>query len=139
MTPGTYLRLRREAAGVPIEKIAAQVWTDPRVSQRDRGLLIAAIEEDLTPAAAWTLAALRRFYRFDPAVYELLVRSHHHGQHVDCPPICTLCGCTENDACQVDQAGWRSATGGLGCWWVEPDLCSACDRRHPDPESEQRP
>ncbi|MCX5495772.1 hypothetical protein OSH11_13745 [Kaistia dalseonensis] len=35
-------------------------------------------------------------------------------------PVCCSCGCSEHDAC------------GLGCSWVEPDLCSACQggRRH---------
>lgn len=29
---------------------------------------------------------------------------------------CRACGCTDDRACLG------------GCWWVEPDLCSACDR-----------
>ncbi len=29
-------------------------------------------------------------------------------------PTCRKCGCTDNRACPG------------GCWWVEPDLCSAC-------------
>lgn len=29
-------------------------------------------------------------------------------------PACRVCGCTDDNACQG------------GCWWVEPDLCSAC-------------
>ncbi len=28
---------------------------------------------------------------------------------------CRVCGCTQNRACPE------------GCWWVEEDLCSACD------------
>lgn len=31
---------------------------------------------------------------------------------------CKLCGCTENDAC-LD-------SDGIGCFWVEDDLCSEC-------------
>jgi hypothetical protein len=30
-------------------------------------------------------------------------------------PVCRGCGCTDHAAC----AG--------GCWWAEPDLCSACE------------
>ena len=30
------------------------------------------------------------------------------------PQACRICGCTETQACPG------------GCWWVEPDLCSAC-------------
>jgi hypothetical protein len=33
-------------------------------------------------------------------------------------PACRVCGCTEHHAC----AG--------GCYWVEPDLCSACTKAH---------
>lgn len=29
-------------------------------------------------------------------------------------PACRVCGCTEFDPCED------------GCWWVEGDLCSAC-------------
>jgi hypothetical protein len=37
---------------------------------------------------------------------------------VYCPGVCRECGCTEERAC-VDDAG-------ASCFWVEPDLCSAC-------------
>lgn len=30
------------------------------------------------------------------------------------PRRCRRCGCTDDQACEG------------GCWWVEPDLCSAC-------------
>ena len=33
-------------------------------------------------------------------------------------PICRVCGCTENNACEDPIDG--------NCSWVEPDLCSAC-------------
>jgi hypothetical protein len=129
VTPGTYLRKRREAAGVPIEKIAAGISTNPRWNERDRIILLQGIEGDVTPAANITLAALGNFYRFSPRIYDQLVTIHHFGGRVDPPQLCRVCACTEHDACRVDQTGWRSATGGLGCWWVEPDLCSACDGR----------
>jgi len=29
-------------------------------------------------------------------------------------PRCRVCGCTQRRACDG------------GCWWIEPDLCSAC-------------
>lgn len=37
---------------------------------------------------------------------------------------CRICGCTDDRACQP-----------FGCYWVEPDLCSACDD---DPEPGDR-
>lgn len=35
-------------------------------------------------------------------------------EQVDAKPVCRVCGCTEDNACLG------------GCYWVEPDLCSAC-------------
>lgn len=34
---------------------------------------------------------------------------------VYCPGVCRECGCTEDTPCEG------------GCFWVEVDLCSACD------------
>ncbi len=33
--------------------------------------------------------------------------------------VCRVCGCHDFDAC-VEEDSDRA------CWWVEPDLCSAC-------------
>jgi hypothetical protein len=52
------------------------------------------------------------------------------GKRVKTPPItlaisaraCRTCGCTDNNACMTDDGP---------CWWVEPDLCSACVVQHP--------
>lgn len=33
---------------------------------------------------------------------------------------CRVCGCTESACCAMDVAP------DYPCWWVEPDLCSAC-------------
>lgn len=35
-------------------------------------------------------------------------------------PTCRSCGCTDTCACPG------------GCWWVEPDLCSACSAEEID-------
>lgn len=32
--------------------------------------------------------------------------------------VCRVCGCTDNNAC-ITEVG--------PCWWVEEELCSACD------------
>jgi hypothetical protein len=35
--------------------------------------------------------------------------------------VCRVCGCTDDDCSQcVEKTG-------APCWWVEPDLCSACE------------
>lgn len=36
----------------------------------------------------------------------------------DPPSACRVCGCTEHNACRMEDDG--------PCWWVEDDLCSAC-------------
>ena len=51
----------------------------------------------------------------DPAAHNIA----HDG------PSCRACGCTEDNACVVD---------GQPCWWVEPDLCSACAGMQPASE-----
>jgi hypothetical protein len=38
--------------------------------------------------------------------------------------ICRRCGCTDNSACEG------------GCWWVEEDLCSACDTNDTEDNNE---
>ncbi len=38
----------------------------------------------------------------------------HILERVRTEPVCRVCGCTEDNACQG------------GCYWVEPELCSAC-------------
>lgn len=35
-------------------------------------------------------------------------------ERVDAEPVCRVCGCTQDNACPG------------GCYWVAPDLCSAC-------------
>ena len=35
---------------------------------------------------------------------------------------CRVCGCTD-----LDCSGCVQRTG-MPCWWIEPDLCSACER-----------
>lgn len=37
----------------------------------------------------------------------------------DALPVCRVCGCTDDFACEDDGTG-------TPCCWIEPDLCSAC-------------
>ena len=39
---------------------------------------------------------------------------------VDDVVSCRVCGCTEEQACTDPRSPFGT------CWWVEPDLCSAC-------------
>lgn len=40
-------------------------------------------------------------------------------------PVCRICGCRNEDAC-VDECS------GETCHWIEPDLCSACEKKGPE-------
>ncbi len=46
---------------------------------------------------------------------------------------CRECGCTEENACAVDEEAFVEHAGifacvvdAATCWWVGPDLCSGC-------------
>jgi hypothetical protein len=108
VTLGSYLRLRRKAAGLTLEQLAIG------------GTAALAIERDLRLPTAAELVELRASYRFDTHLLLAIVRGAN-------PPICRFCGCSELDAC----VGAR----GIGCHWVERDLCSSCaERARPLPE-----
>lgn len=114
MTPGTYLRLRREAAGLSIVDVAARLSTEPRWAEHLRAEWIGLIEAGAS-SSFHTVVALGRAFPFDLHVLEALVKAD---LGIPGAPflmqICRTCGCTQDDAC----AG--------GCWWAEPDLCSSC-------------
>ena len=111
-TPRRFYRLRRWLWGTPSEDImrCAAVQFSPEAIRR--GLEAGRqIQMQLSPEGRRQLAAL---YGSSPigipvssAAAELtstaVVRS------------CRSCGCTDDRACEG------------GCWWVGPDLCSACE------------
>lgn len=148
MSPGTYLRKRREAAGLELEELALMLGSDPQVSARTRAEMIAAVERDAAPVTEDLLRALLsagtawneqgRPYRvhafpFDPVVLIKLMDAFSGVQTAGCtalnpkgemPRLCTSCGCSDHDPC-----GWRyHAAGGAEtpCHWVGADRCSAC-------------
>lgn len=126
-SPGTYLRLRREAQHLSIDEVAALVRTDPDVPLAARAELLRAIEADLTPISDVVIGSLMRAadigsFRFDP---EILVRliDRAAGDTSRTPPrLCRKCACSEFDACHCGSQGGHWT----GCYWVESDLCSAC-------------
>ena len=119
MSPGTYLSLRRKAAGLALEDVAARIFTDPRLSQRDRADWLSRIERDVAKPGVDVMAALGQLFSFDPYVLGYLVDLHGDMNFaLEAPQICRRCGCTEADACVQ--------AFGEGCSWVERDLCSAC-------------
>lgn len=119
MTPGTYLRLRRLAAGVRIEAAALALANGAGDKEEPAQLLLELIELDAVCATADQLARLRLAFRFDGKTYDRLADLKFFGAKLPYPRVCRACGCTEFDAC-LDHH--RHAA----CHWVAADLCSAC-------------
>jgi hypothetical protein len=104
VTPGRYLRLRREAAGLGLGELPIA------------GTAALAIELDARPPTADELDALRCAIDFDHHVIAALAAG-------ETPRLCRQCACSEWDPCIHD------LQGGGSCWWVEHDFCSACAER----------
>ena len=120
MTPGTYLRLRREAAGLTIEDLALRLRGTVPISAHSRAELVGLIEQDIAVINADLVDALTDLcrvgqFRFDRHALILLI-ARHAGAEIAAPEICRGCGCSWHDAC------------GFGCSWAGPahDWCSAC-------------
>ena len=107
LSPGDYLRLRREAAGVTIEALAACVSTAPALMLADRAAWLRAIEDGIAPVSVGTALALRHHYPFDLDVLDHLTIAAA-GFPAGAPPLCHACG------------GWRA---------TDTTLCRACSER----------
>lgn len=132
ISPGTYLRRRREAAGKSHGEVAlalaALPWAVRPPEQRDVDLLIGGIEEaeaDRDNLTVPQALLLRNVYAFDVDVYEELLLIHHAGPGscLAVPQLCRVCACSWMDACVVSPAHVEPVEV---CEWVEFDLCSAC-------------
>ncbi len=128
MTPGSYIRLRRIAAGLSLGEVARQLAAvQLGLVRLDRRKLLDELERIEADEAALTLAqaeVLRNVFPLDPTVYSRLLS---HGT-LPLPQICRGCGCSWFDPCLPDPAirGERAPA----CHWAETDLCSAC-AEHP--------
>ena len=139
MTPGTYLRKRREAQRLSIDDVAAVIGTVPPVDLATRADWLRRIEEDAAPIgddvfAALVIASDRGSFHFDPLVLFSLV-DLHTGSPVSepkpkPPQLCRVCACSHYDPCVTVETGRYPET----CAWSEPDLCSSCapDTSGPD-------
>jgi len=148
MTPGTYLRKRREAAGLGIRQAAATLATlgaslgrgratraDDRMVSRLAYRMTQA-EDDELPFPTDQAEFLANVFPMDAQVYSQLVALHYAGPasprralndavalvDLPVPPVCRRCACSWNDAC-VDDRG--------PCSWSphDPDLCTSCERK----------
>lgn len=129
-SPGTYLRLRREAARLSIEDVVAIVGTVPAVPLPRRAALLEAIEADLTPIDQAVIVALRTAmplgsFRFDPLVLIRLIDLRAGSPLQQMPPrLCRVCACSEFDPCY--RRGLHGHT--VTCGWAASDLCDACEK-----------
>jgi hypothetical protein len=123
LTPGRYMRLRREAAGLSIDDVAARLSGTTSGAAGYRVLVEALERNDPMSGAELTLIddlADARIFSFDPAIYYMLVGRRAEPGAAPLPGICRSCGCTWNDACVDDERG--------PCAWANADatLCSHC-------------
>lgn len=119
MTPGTYLKLRRQAARLSIEDVAAMVHTAPRLGEIDRCGWIARLESDVAALSPDVIAALSDAFRFSRRVLLQLIDARSYGDGIDQPQICIICGCSNQDPC-VDERDNSC------CDWSTADSCTAC-------------
>lgn len=129
-TPGTYLRKRREAAGLSIEDVARRlaampfpIGTPHPAEVAHLATFLREVEADnnnLTYGAALTL---RNAYPFDVEAHWHLLVQRYDPDSADLPQpkLCRQCACSFHDACEVE---------GRPCAWSEADpaLCTACER-----------
>lgn len=120
MSPGTYLRKRRESADLLIEDVAAMMATTPHTSELSRVEWLRRIEADVLPIGEDVIEALRYAFAFDATVLRRL-EDLRTSPGLPEPRVCRICACSELDPCHLN------SIVGLGtCAWVEEDRCSAC-------------
>ena len=116
LSPGTYLRKRREAMGLGIRQAAANLAASPWALKRPT----AEDERDLFTVDHARL--LRNVVSLDIEVYAQLLAVHADPDNPDLPrpQVCRGCACSWMDACLTDRGP---------CAWAEPDLCTGCLRK----------
>lgn len=124
MTPGAYLRKRREAAGLSLDQVAGQLaalpWALVRPSAQEIASLaarLAVAEADQDNLTVPQAELLRNAFRFDIYVYQTLLWARYGDRNTPLPQLCRHCACSWCDPCLHH---------GSPCQWVARDLCSAC-------------
>ena len=115
MTPARYLQLRRLAAGLTIEQVAALFVHRPE-QLADVEKTLRSFETPGFVVKPWVAAALERAFRLDVQIYRALAEEPAE-RH---PMLCASCGWDE----------WSQETDLNGDYlrWVAPQLCSRCDQ-----------
>lgn len=124
MSPGTYLRKRRESACLTIDDVALAIATAPSIPALDRAQWLTSVERDDAPVEEHMIDALSAVHElpFDKHVLRILV-AIARGETFDAPALCRVCACSWWDPCLC--------TDGGDCAWVpdDPALCTACQGR----------
>lgn len=119
LSPGSYLKLRRQAAGLSIEDVAAMVHTAPRLGEIDRCGWISRIENDVAALSPDVIATLADAFRFSRRILQQLIDARSYGDASALTRICLICGCSDQDPC-VDPNSFDC------CGWSTADSCTAC-------------
>lgn len=117
LTPGAYMRLRREAAGLTLRE-AALLYAHTRAGAGVAEMTLRDAEADVVLLGEPSLRRLQGAFHFDAYLYLALA-----GGDLPIPSICRSCGCTWAHACFSPVYG--------PCAWAnaEQTLCTACVRR----------
>lgn len=124
LSPGTYLRMRREAAGLSLDKVVSGLRPLATIGQRS--LLVqhlAELENDEAHVTRPITTALAAIIPLDVNVYDTLV-AIRFGVDLVAPQLCKSCACSIHDAC---------VTNGMPCAWSGCDtaICTACEPSMP--------
>lgn len=148
ISPGTYLRTRREAAGLSLHEVALALMALPEARLASTpfaiGYQTARLEQHLAKAEAdrdnLTLPhamLLAKVFGLDPHVYHALLLVHYDqvGTGLPVPRLCRVCACSWNDPCHIPVHTRPPAANPGGfprgrlfepCAWAGADICSAC-------------
>lgn len=129
MSPGTYLRKRREAAGVTIERAALALipglHSADLVDQSIRAVV--AMENDSNHVTPVITKMLARAFPLDPDVYDALM-TLHFGATAPLPNICGQCACSFHDPCHRPIVDLTTGAGNTVCGWADGSatICTFC-------------
>ena len=120
MTPGAYLRRRREAAGLSIEEVATLMASPSGVSSHAfDAATVGMIERDQLVPPIELLARVASAVRLDRYTFILL----GFGRAAE---ICRDCGCSALDACIDEHSGEHCAWADRGPAADGTRLCTTC-------------
>lgn len=101
LTPGTYIRLRREAARITLHDVALLLDSDPHVPALRRIGWLAAIEADREPVTETIALALVEVLPIDFMALARLVAVRAGVGGVEAPSLCTACGAGPVPGCDA--------------------------------------